>query len=202
MALFMDRLAELRGQRVMMFGTLSVFYDMAVAAEARGLVGMFAPDSLIAMGGGNKGRDLPDGWEETLFRFLGRPVRNSYGMTEMSGGALRACDQGHYHLPPWVIPFLLDPESGEQAPRHGTHRGRFGFFDTMAGSYWGGFLSGDEVTLQWGDEEPCGCGRSGPFLHPAIRRYSDKEGGDDKVTCAGAPEAQDRAIDFLNNMVR
>ena len=197
---FMAALAAMRGQRVQIFGTLSIYYDMALAAEARGLTGMFAPDSMIAMGGGNKGRDLPAGWEQTLFAFLGRTVRNSYGMSELSGGAVRACSQGHYHLPPWVVPFILDPATGAVAPRHGLRRGRFGFFDTLAQTYWGGFLSGDEVTLQWPDAGACPCGRNGPFLHAAIRRLSEQEGGDDKVTCAGAPEAQDRALDFLKDI--
>jgi hypothetical protein len=70
----------------------------------------------------------------------------------------------------------------------------------LAQTHWGGFLSSDAVTLSWGDEEPCLCGRSGPYVHSEIRRYSDIEGGDDKVTCAGAPEAHDKALAFLNEL--
>lgn len=32
---------------------------------------------------------------------------------------------------------------------------------------------------------------------PDIRRYSEIEGGDDKITRAGAPEAHDKALDFI-----
>jgi hypothetical protein len=149
------------------------------------------------MGGGTKGRVLPEGWQETLFGFLGQTVRNSYGMSEMMGGAVRGCRQGNYHLQPWVILYLLDPKSGAILPRQGVKTGRFGFFDTLASTYWGGFLSGDEVTISWDDAVPCACGRIGPYLHPLIRRYSEQEGGDDKVSCAGSPEAQDKAIEFL-----
>jgi hypothetical protein len=95
------------------------------------------------------------------------------------------------------IPFLLDPASGVQLPRSGTHTGRFGAFDLNARTYWGGFLTGDEVTLCWGDRHACPCGRIGPYLHRTIRRYTEKEGGDDKITCAGSPLAHDAALDFL-----
>jgi hypothetical protein len=53
------------------------------------------------------------------------------------------------------------------------------------------------VTMSWGDDTACACGRIGPFVHRGIRRYSEKEGGDDKITCAGAPDAHDKAIDFI-----
>jgi hypothetical protein len=120
-------------------------------------------------------------------------------MSEISG-AVRICPAGHYHIPTWVIPFLLDPVTGEQHPRTGVQTGRYGVFDLNAESFWAGYLTGDEVTLSWGDTEPCSCGRTGPFLHGDIRRYSEKEGGDDKITCAGAPEAYDKAVDFIMQM--
>ena len=59
---------------------------------------------------------------------------------------------------------------------------------------WGGVLSGDEVTMTF---DRCACGRDGPFIDDDVRRYSEKEGGDDKITCAGAPEAHDNALAFL-----
>jgi len=117
-------------------------------------------------------------------------------MSEMVAPS-RACPAGHYHIPPWEIPFLLDPASGAQYPRTGTQSGRFACFDLNAETYWGGFVTGDAVTLSWGDTEPCGCGRIGPYVHRGIRRFSEAEGGDDKVTCAGAPEAHDNAINYL-----
>jgi hypothetical protein len=161
---------------------------------------MFSPASFAAGGGGLKGTELPDDWRETVARFLG-PIRPTpgYGMSEMVG-SFRPCAMGHFHLPPWLIPFILDPATGAQARRTGTSRGRFGAFDLNAGSYWGGFITGDEVTLSWGDETPCGCGRIGPHVSSEIRRYGASEGGDDKITCAGAPQAYDRALDFVIGM--
>ena len=144
-----------------------------------------------------KGLTLPDHWPQTVDRFFGgAPLSDGYGMTEIIIGS-RACPLGRYHIPPWEIPFLLDPATGRQYPRSGTQTGRFGAFDLNAQTYWGGFLTGDEVTMSWGDDAGCACGRVGPFVHRGIRRYSEKEGGDDKITCAGAPDAHDKAIDFI-----
>ena len=104
------------------------------------------------------------------------------------------CEAGYYHAPPWLLVFILDPRSGEPFPRHGTHTGRFGAIDLTLSERWGGVLTGDEVTMTFGT---CACGRSGPHVADSIRRFSEKEGGDDKITCAGAPEAHDNALAFL-----
>jgi hypothetical protein len=48
-----------------------------------------------------------------------------------------------------------------------------------------------------GYEQPCACGRQGPYLESTIRRFSEAQGGDDKINCAGAPEAHDRAMEYL-----
>jgi hypothetical protein len=77
--------------------------------------------------------------------------------------------------------------------------GRFASLDLLPSTYWAGLVTGDEITLH-GYEKPCKCGRSGPYLLAAIRRYSEKEGGDDKVICAGAPAAHDEALNFLTEL--
>jgi hypothetical protein len=194
---FLSRLkSQLGGRSVTVFGSLPQQYDLAVEAIKQGVEGIFAPVSYVAAGGGNKGRDLPDDWDSTVRRAFGVPrLSDGYGMSEVVVGT-RACSQSHYHLPAYVIPFILDPNTGEPSPRRGTHTGRLGVFDLNARSYWGGFLTGDRVTLTWGDQ-PCACGRQGPYMHQGIRRFSAEEGGDDKITCAGAPDAHDKAIEFI-----
>jgi len=77
--------------------------------------------------------------------------------------------------------------------------GRFASLDLLPSTYWAGLVTGDEITMH-GFEKPCKCGRSGPYLLAAIRRYSEKEGGDDKVICAGAPAAHDQALAFLTEL--
>jgi hypothetical protein len=198
---FLDTLDErFRGARVSVMGHVPQLHRLAVAGLKRGYENMFSPDSFVAGGGGLKGVPLPDDWRETVARFLG-PIRPTpgYGMSELIG-VIRPCAEGHFHLPPWQIPFLLDPVSGAQHPRTGRRKGRYAAFDINAGSYWGGFITGDEVTLSWGDTEPCPCERTGPFVDSEIRRYGESEGGDDKITCAGAPEAFDKAVDYVVQM--
>jgi len=191
-----DLAARMRGARIAMMSHQGQIYDFAVAGLARGIEKAFAADSFIMMGGGSKGRVFPPDWQDTVRRFFQvEDLRMGYGMTECMN-ATRECSKGKFHFLPYVIPYLLDPRSGEPAPRTGTHTGRFGLIDLAAQTYWGGILTGDEVTLTFGDR-PCGCGRAGPHLDASIRRYGEQEGGDDKITCAGAPEAHDRAVDRL-----
>jgi hypothetical protein len=196
-AFFEEASTRLRGKTVSVMGHVPMLYNIAVQAGKRGVENLFARNSFVAAGGGMKGHRLPDDWLKTVDRFLGgAPLVEGYGMTEVVA-ATRLCPGGHYHIPTWHIPFLLDPDTGQLRPRTGTATGRYGAFDLNAQTYWGGFLTGDEVTLSWGDRETCVCGRIGPYLHHGLRRYTEKEGGDDKITCAGAPEAHDKAIEFV-----
>jgi hypothetical protein len=196
-AKFIERLrSQIAGRSVAVMGALPQLFDLASAGVARGAERLFDPVSHVAAGGGNKGRNLPEDWDQTVMRFFGVPrLSDGYGMSE-SIASSRACSQKRYHVPAHVVPFVLDPVTGEQAARAGTVTGRFGIFDLNARSYWGGFLTGDKVTLTWGDQ-PCACGRLGPYVHAGIRRFSESEGGDDKITCAGAPDAHERAIEFI-----
>lgn len=194
-AYFTDIVREYRDARVMLFGTWGQLFDGAIHAREMGLRQLFRPDSLVTCGGGFKGRVLPDGWYEIILDFLGVPApRGGYGCSEQIT-SFQSCAHGRYHILPMVAPFLLDPDTGAQLPRTGTHTGRFAFLDLMAHTYWGGFVTGDEVTITW--DKPCECGRSGPYVHPQIQRYSEKRGGDDKITCAGMPAAHESALDFI-----
>jgi hypothetical protein len=120
-----------------------------------------------------------------------------YAMSEVTVPSMQ-CPEGHYHFPPMAVPYLLDPKTGDLLPRKDGTTGRMAFFDVMPETYWAGFISGDEVTAG-GWEQTCKCGRTGFYVETGIRRYSEKEGGDDKILCAGAPEAHDTAIAFLTN---
>ena len=193
---FLARLRAIEGRSVAVMGALPQLFDLASAGIAAGVEKLFDPVSHVAAGGGNKGRALPDDWDQQVMRFFGVPrLSDGYGMSE-SIASSRACTQKRYHVPPHVVPFVLDPVSGALLPRSGTVTGRFGIFDLNARTYWGGFLTGDKVTLSWADE-PCACGRLGPSVHAGIRRFAESEGGDDKITCAGAPDAHERAVEFI-----
>jgi hypothetical protein len=194
---FEAMVAQYRGEAVVMIANVPTLFRLAEAGLKRGLEGVFAPLSFVQGGGGLKGQVLPDDWQDTIARFTGGArAAPGYGMSE-AFGSFRICPAGHYHLPAWFIPFICDPVSGEQAPRTGVQTGRMAFFDLKAQSLWGGSITGDEVTLTFGDEETCACGRQGSFVAADIRRYAEKDGGLDKITCSGAPEAHDRALDFI-----
>jgi hypothetical protein len=124
-------------------------------------------------------------------------MRASYGMTEMVG-LMQECREHKYHPWPHQIIYLLDSQSGRLLPREGVQRGRFGYIDLAAETHWGGGLSGDAVTVHWG-RQACACGRKGPFVE-SIERLSEQQGGDDKISCAGAQTAHDAALEFLTRL--
>jgi hypothetical protein len=192
-AFFERILADLRGKKVYVFGVPPYLYNMAVQGEARGIQGLFAPESLIASGGGLKGVSLPDDWQERIERFMGAKLAYGYGMTELLCGHGK-CTRGHYHVSPYAVPFVLDAETGVPLPREGVQTGRYAFFDPRPGSYWGGFVTGDKVTITW---DGCACGRKGPYVHPSIERFSELEGGDDKISCSGSNDAHEEAMSWL-----
>ena len=189
---------ELRGKRVYMAAVWNILHNMAKAGLSRGLEGVFAPDSIIITGGGAKGMVPPEGWEDDVKKFIGVDrLRRMYAMSEIQG-AHWMCEEGHYHLASTVIPFLLDPKTSKPLPRVGTVTGRAAFFDLGCDARWGGFITGDEITIDW--DKQCPCGRPGRFVHSNVRRFSEKEGGDDKITCAATEDSHRQAMSFLNEV--
>lgn len=189
-----DQLISLKGERVYIGGMNGALTQLAQKGLGMGYSNIFEGNGVVQCGGGNKGGVLPDDWEELCRRFTGvERIGQYYGMTEVTMITSK-CSEGHYHVPPWVITYVLDPETGKLADRDGVQTGRAGFFDLVPQSHWGGFATGDEITADW---RPCPCGRTTVHLHPKIERFSEKRGGDDKITCAAADEAHAAAIDFL-----
>ena len=121
----------------------------------------------------------------------------NYAMTEMNANNL-LCENNHYHIAPWIIPFVLDPDTSAILPRTGSVTGRFAFYDLLPDTHWGGFVTGDEVTMTV--DRACGCGREGPYIDATIARYSEMRGGDDKISCAASAEAHEEAMDFLTQI--
>lgn len=105
-------------------------------------------------------------------RFTGvKMLHESYAMSEVVSGSHLKCEQGNYHFSHTAIPFLLDPETSKPLPRQGRQTGRAAFFDLGRTSI-GGFITGDEVTIEW--DQPCSCGRHSRYVVGAIQRYSEK----------------------------
>jgi hypothetical protein len=197
MAEFFERLTtELRGRRVFMTSAYNLMYDVAAAGVERGVSAVFAPNSAILTGGGTKGFVLPDNYMEVIKEFLGvEHIQEGYGFSEQN--ALHwACDEGRYHVQPWIIPFVLDPDTSEPLPREGAQTGRAAVYDVLNQDHWGGVISGDEVTVDW--STPCPCGRTSVSFEHDIIRYSEKEGvEDDRITCAATHEVHNEAVNFM-----
>jgi hypothetical protein len=193
---YFAKMRQFEGRRALVAGTWTVHLQAAMAGEERGVQGLFAPGSFPLAGGGKKGQAFPDDWYERICRFYGMPeMRTNYKMTEITG-LMQQCSQGNFHPWPHQIVYLLDTVTGAALPREGIQRGRFGFVDLAAETYWGGGWAGDEVTVDW-TNAACACGRQGHHVRPDITRLSEQQGGDDKISCAGAQAAHDAALDFL-----
>jgi hypothetical protein len=191
-AAWLAEVERLRGRHVLW--SVSPGDAIAVAAPrvARGERWPFALGSAMTMAGPTAG--LPDDWSSTLDAFTDLRRRRSYAMVELTGGALE-CTAGRYHLQPWIVPFVLDHETSAALPRTGVQRGRAAFLDLAAESHWGGVITGDAVELDF--DGGCACGATTPHIADGIERLSAQRGGDDKITCAAAPEAHAEAMRFL-----
>ena len=181
------------GQRVLLGGVWPSMVDAATAALGLGHRDVFASNSLIMSGGGEKGRTLPSNAREMVFEWSGvNRLGDAYGMSELMGANVR-CSCGKFHINPWLIPYVLDVDTLDPLPTKGVVTGRLGGIDLMASSFWSGYISTDLVTLNY--EGGCACGREGPYLEPEIRRVQNVE--DDKISCAATPGAHDDTIEFL-----
>jgi len=194
-AWFEKLIGEFRGQKVKIGGLFADLYRVAQTGMDKGIRCEFAPGTLVMGGGGMKGfKTAPDNWQEIVKEFFGAErLITLYGFSENIAQAPQ-CSHGYYHFFPYTVPMLMGPD-GAPLPREGVQKGRLAVFDLLAESYWGGFVSGDEVTLHVDDE--CGCGWKGPRIEKGIRRYSEMEGGDDKITCAGSVTAYDEFMDYV-----
>jgi hypothetical protein len=198
-AFFVKITEKLRGKRVFMTSAYPQMFEIAKAGLERGVSNVFAKDSAILTGGGMKGVALPDDFMDVITEFLGVDrIQQGYGFSESSTFHW-ACDEGRYHVMPWVIPFVLDPDTSVPLPRTGRRTGRAAVYDILLRAHWGGVISGDEVTVDW--DLRCPCGRTSVAFEKDIMRYSEKHGvEDDRITCAATHEVHNEAIDFLKGV--
>jgi hypothetical protein len=196
---FLTLVNDYRGQKVSIGGTTGDLVAFVRRGQAMGIVCDFAPGSTIGSGGGLKGlKDPPEDPEAYLKEFFGIDrMSMTYGFAENMGQAPR-CDKGFYHFFPYTVPVVLD-EDFAALPREGVQTGRMCLFDLLAESYWGGFISGDRVTVYW--DHDCDCGWTGPRIDGNIKRFSELEGvADDKISCAGSAEAYSGFMDYVGEI--
>jgi hypothetical protein len=191
---WIDSLIALRGAQIIWSAHPYAIVEIAGERLRQGQHCEFGPGSMLHLTGGAKGHTLPHDWLETVKEFVNMPVAWVYGMAEVSATA-KQCAHGRYHLPPWVVPFILDPDTSRLKPRQGVQTGRFAFFDLLPTSHWGGFVTGDELEIDF--DGACSCGATSLNAAFEVTRLSEKHGGDDKITCAASPAAHAEAMAYL-----
>jgi hypothetical protein len=185
---------ELGGSPVHMAGGLIMLHRVAEAGLKMGMEPGLGPGSRVSTGGGTKGLPPPPEMESTIKRFAGVDViYEAYGMTEI-GDAFGSCEQGRFHIWPWIVPFVLDEKTGDLLPRRGKQRGRGAFFDLSAQTFWGGVVTGDRVSISW---DRCPCRRSTPQVLRPVERIPSA--GPDEYAIGGAASvAVHAALEALN----
>lgn len=182
-----DKILECRREPMVMAGMWA--QHLAIIERARELGvpdGDFNPESYISAGGGVKHVALPADYKARVERFYGNVHHGgAYGMTEQAQ-VMPVCTARRYHCPPGLIMLILDGP-GEKLlnpPGNvgGVVEGRFAFLDLLYDGRWGGLISGDRATVDFG--ERCACGRFGPTILDTITRWA-QPGEDDHIGCAG-----------------
>jgi hypothetical protein len=190
-----DALIEARHSKIHVSGLWAGIYHVAKAVREKGYSAKdFHPENSIYVGGGLKRAVLPPDYQQFVYEtFNIQPDRNfqNYSMQELHTGMPKCQKGGRYHLPPWLVPLILD-KSGDAllAMAKGEYEGRAAFFDLSVDGRWGGVISGDRVSI---DFSPCACGNKGPSIRDNVARYADLE-GDDKIGCAGTVDAYVRGV--------
>jgi len=191
---FATRLLAHRDEDVFFNATLPLLYRLCEILRGRGASpGDFTGANALTTGGGLKGIPLPDDYLDQIFRLLNiAPTRflHYYSMQELNV-RMPKCPRGRYHVPRELVLFVLDKDGESLAPVSDDQTvGRAAFFDLTVDGRWGGTISGDEVTADFG---ACPCGVEGPTIFDHITRYSDLPDGD-KITCAGTMDAYVRGF--------
>lgn len=190
-----EALIRFREEKLFLSGMWNTLHQVATLVRERGYSGKdFHPDNCIYVGGGLKRAQLPPDYQQFVHETFNIPASRdfqNYSMQELNSGMPKCRKGGRYHVPPWVVPFVLD-EAGTTVLPHetGEVEGRAAFFDLSLDGRWGGVITGDKVTL---DFSPCACGNKGASVADTIVRYADLP-GDDKIGCAGTVDAYVRGL--------
>jgi len=190
-----EAMIRFRADKLYISGMWNWLYQIAERVREMGFGGKdFHPDNCIYIGGGLKRAQLPSDYQQVVHQTFnipeGRHFQN-YSMQELNSGMPKCREGNRYHVPPWVIPFILN-EAGDALVPHsgGEVDGRAAFFDLSLDGRWGGVISGDKISL---DYSPCACGNASPSVRDNIVRYADIQ-GDDKIGCAGTVDAYVRGV--------
>ena len=191
-----DAMIEHRREKLYIAGMWNAMYQVAKAVREKGYSAKdFHPDNCIYVGGGLKRAQLPPDYQAFVHQTFNIPPDRefqNYSMQELNSGMPKCRQGGRYHVPPWIVPMLLnrDGDALLAEPGHGEMEGRAAFFDLSLDGRWGGVITGDRNSL---DFSPCACGSASPSIRDNIARFADLE-GDDKIGCAGTVDAYVRGV--------
>jgi hypothetical protein len=192
-----EEIIKHRDKKLMVSGLWSGLYAVAKVVRDMGYSAKdFHPDNCIYVGGGLKRALLPDDYQDFVHETFNIPRNRdfqNYSMQELNSGMPKCRECGRYHVPPWIVPMILDKDGDSLLPYDldgGEIEGRAAFFDLSLDGRWGGIITGDRISL---DYAPTGCSHKGPSIKNNIARYADLE-GDDKIGCAGTIDAYVRGV--------
>ncbi|MBU6206187.1 MAG: hypothetical protein KGQ42_00715 [Alphaproteobacteria bacterium] len=191
-----DEIIANRDKKLMVSGLWSGLYAVARDVRDKGYSAKdFHPDNCIYVGGGLKRALLPDDYQQFVHETFNIPHNRdfqNYSMQELNSGMPKCQTGGRYHVPPWVVPMILNKAGDALLTPEctGEIEGRAAFFDLSLDGRWGGIITGDKISLDYG---PCACGHKGPSIANTIARFADLE-GDDKIGCAGTVDAYVRGM--------
>jgi hypothetical protein len=191
----LNEMINSRGEKLMIMGMWAMLYKFAEEARAKGYSAKdFRPENAMMVAGGLKGANVPANYKEIVyetFNLAAERNANFYSMQEINT-TCPLCPKGRYHVPPWLMLLLLD-EPGDNlidTSAGGEFEGRAAFFDVTMDARWGGIISGDKISANFGR---CECGKEGPTIGMNIQRYADLASGD-KLTCSGTIDAYVRGV--------
>lgn len=185
-----------RDKKLMVAGLWSGLYAVAKVVRDKGYAAKdFDPDNCIYVGGGLKRAQLPDDYKQFVHETFNIPANRdfqNYSMQELNSGMPKCRDGNRYHIPPWIVPLILNKDGDALIEHDGQSEveGRAAFFDLSLDGRWGGVITGDKISI---DYSPCACGQHGPSIRDNITRFADLE-GDDKIGCAGTVDAYVRGV--------
>ena len=192
-----EEIVKHREKKLMVSGLWSGLYAVAKVVRDMGYSAKdFNPDNCIYVGGGLKRALLPDDYQQFVHETFNIPHNRdfqNYSMQELNSGMPKCRECGRYHVPPWIIPMILDKDGDTLLPydlNGGEIEGRAAFFDLSLEGRWGGVITGDKISL---DFNPGICSHKGPSIRNNIARFADLE-GDDKIGCAGTIDAYVRGV--------
>jgi hypothetical protein len=194
-----EALIAARKEKLFVSGLWNALHQIAQVVRGMGYSGVdFHPDNCIYVGGGLKRALLPPDYQQFVHETFNIPAHRTfqiYSMQEL-GSTMPRCREGRrYHVPPWIVPMILNRDGDALIPQGEGEvegEGRAAFFDLSLDGRWGGVITGDRISLDLG-ASACACGSASPTIRDDIVRYADLE-GDDKIGCAGTVDAYVRGV--------